>query len=56
VIVTLDNQEKEIREYPVAELRFKARRRADAIQINDKELKQLEELEKREGKSHINDD
>lgn len=55
VIVTLDNDEKEVREYPVADIRFKPRRKAEKVQI-DKELKKLEELEKREGKSHISDD
>ncbi len=56
VIVTLDNDEKEIREYPVSELRFKSRHRNDKVQINDKELKELEELERKEGQSHITDD
>ena len=56
VIVTLDGDEKEIREYPVAELRFKPKRRNDRMNIDDKELKELEELEKKEGKAHINDD
>jgi cell fate regulator YaaT (PSP1 superfamily) len=56
VVVTLDNDEKEIREYPVSELRFKPRRRYDRNDVNDKELKELEELERKEGKSHISDD
>jgi cell fate regulator YaaT (PSP1 superfamily) len=56
VLITLDNDEKEIREYPVSELRFKPRRRYDKNDVNDKELKELEELERKEGKSHINDD
>jgi cell fate regulator YaaT (PSP1 superfamily) len=56
VLVTLDNDEKEIREYPVSELKFKPRRHFDKNDVNDKELKELEELERKEGKSHINDD
>ncbi len=56
VVVTLDNDEKEIREYHVSDIRFKTRKRNDKIQINDKELQALEALEKKEGKSHINDD
>ncbi len=56
VVVTLDNDEKEIREYPVSELRFKARRRYEKNDVNDKELRELEELERKEGKSHISDD
>lgn len=56
VVVTLENDEKEIREYPVSELRFKLRHRNDRVNIDDKELKHLEELERREGKSHISDE
>ena len=56
VIVTLDGDEKEIREYPVAELKFKPKRKNDRMNIDDKELKELEELERKEGKAHINDD
>ena len=48
--------EKEIREYPVSELKFKLRRKNDKVQINDKELKELEELERKEGQSHITDE
>ena len=38
VIVTLDNDEKEIREYKVEDLRFKPKRRRDNNSINDDEL------------------
>jgi cell fate regulator YaaT (PSP1 superfamily) len=57
VIVTLDNEEKEIREYPVEELRFKPRRRKEKNKngAEDKELKALEALERKEGKSKLND-
>lgn len=58
VIVTLENEEKEIREYKVEELRFKPRRRKEKNNRNsaeDKELKQLEALERKEGKSKLND-
>ena len=57
VIVTLENEEKEIREYKVEELRFKPRRKKEKNknQVEDKELKELEELERREGKSKLND-
>ena len=55
VIVDVDD-EKELREYSVAELRFKPRRRKgnkkDAKQ-QDKELEQLEAMEKKEGKSKL---
>ncbi len=54
VIVTLDNDEKEVREYAVAELKFrKDRKRDHGKQEDDKELKALEAMEKKEGKSKI---
>lgn len=56
VIVTLDNDEKEVREYPVNELKFKTKRRDKNDHIDDKELKALEELERKEGNAHISDD
>ena len=55
VIVTLDNDEKEIREYKVEDLRFKPKRRRDNNSINDDELKALEALERKEGKSKLDD-
>lgn len=57
VIVTLENEEKEIREYKVDELRFRPRRkkeRGNKNQVDDKELKELEALEQKEGKSKLN--
>ena len=56
VIVTLDKDEKEIRDYRVSQLKFKSRRRREKLQVNDEELKALEALEKKEGKSKRNDD
>ena len=58
VIVTLENEEKEIREYKVEELKFRPRRKKEKNnkrRSEDKELKVLEELERREGKSRLND-
>lgn len=57
VIVTLENEEKEIREYKVEDLKFRPRRKKDKNknQVEDKELKELEELERKEGKSKLND-
>ena len=54
VIVTIKD-EKEIREYKVEQLKFKPRRRRDKNQITDAELKALEALEKKEGKSKLDD-
>lgn len=57
VIVTLEQEEKEIREYKVDELKFRPRRKKEKNnkhQIEDKELKELEALEQKEGKSKLN--
>jgi len=55
VIVEVDN-EKEMREYKASELRFRTKRRRGRNQnIDDAELKALEDLEKQEGKSKIDD-
>ena len=53
VIVTVNHDEKEIREYKVEQLRFKPRRRKKKADIEDAELKKLEALERQEGKSKI---
>lgn len=55
VVVTVDRDEKEIRDYKVEQLRFKPRRRKERMNVNDAELKALEALEKREGKSKLDD-
>ncbi len=49
------NDEKEIREYKVDELKFKPKRRRENLNINDDELKALEALEKQDGKSKFDD-
>ena len=54
VIVEL-NDEKEIRDYSVNELKFKPKRKKQKITISDEELKALEDLEKQEGKSKLDD-
>ena len=46
---------KEIKEYKVSELKFRKKKKFDHEKIDDQELKHLEELEKREGKSKFND-
>ena len=55
VIVTLDGDEKEIREYKVDELKFRPRHRKEKNDVADKELKKLEALERQEGKSKLDD-
>ena len=47
--------EKEIREYKVSELKFKPKRRREHLNISDAELKELEALERQEGKSKFDD-
>ncbi|MDO5425840.1 MAG: stage 0 sporulation family protein [Eubacteriales bacterium] len=53
VIVDIDD-EKEIREYEVDRLKFKPRRKKEKVSIEDKALKELEAMEKKEGKSKLN--
>ncbi len=48
VVVTLDGDVKEIREYHVDELHFRPKKRKDRVAMDD-ELKALEALEKKEG-------
>ncbi len=55
VIVTLENDEKEVRDYKVADLRFKPRKKKEKVTI-DEELRALELLEKKEGKSLLDDE
>lgn len=52
VIVTLENDDKEVREYKVEDLKFKPKRRKDHVKL-DKELKELEILESKDKKSRI---
>ena len=46
VVVTLDDDEKEIREYKVEELRFKPRKKKNAVKLTKEEMRELSELEK----------
>ncbi len=56
VIVTMDNDEKEVRDYGVDELKFKTGGPKGRIQAkHEKELKKLEAMEKREGMSKLDD-
>ena len=53
VIVTLENDEKEVREYKAEELSFRPRRKREKSSTDDAELKALEMLERRESKSNL---
>jgi cell fate regulator YaaT (PSP1 superfamily) len=57
VIVTVGHDEKDIREYKVSELKFKRNRRKHTGKddYSDAEIKALEELERKEGKSKLDD-
>ena len=55
VVVTVDRDEKEIREYKVEQLKFRPKHRRDRVNVNDAELKALEALERKEGKSKLDD-
>lgn len=56
VLVTLDNDEKDLKEYRVEELKFKVRhRRENNVNVSDAELRALEAMERREEKSKLDD-
>lgn len=56
VIVFLDDGEKEVREYRVDELKFRPNKPKNRIKDkHDKELKKLEAMKKKEGKSKLNE-
>ncbi len=62
VVVTVDKDEKEIRDYKVDQLKFKPRKKKSKgsdkqakADNSDAELKKLEALEKKEGKSKLDD-
>ena len=56
VIVTLDNDEKEIREYKASELRFKPKRKKKYVKLSKEELAQLKALEEKNGASKLDDE
>lgn len=57
VVVSLEDDEKEIREYKVEELKFKKRRKDNKMTAEElREVRELERLEKAEGKSKLNDE
>ena len=56
VVITLDNGDKDLKEYKIEDLKFKARKRKNnKIDYSDAEIRQLEELEHKEGKSRLDD-
>ncbi|MCI8742280.1 MAG: stage 0 sporulation family protein [Lachnospiraceae bacterium] len=55
VVVVVDKDEKEIREYKVDQLKFRPRRKKGKVNVDDSELKKLEALERKEGKSKLDE-
>lgn len=56
VVVKLDNDEKEVREYKVEDLKFKARRKKSEVRLSKEEMKELAALDNTKGESKLNDD
>ncbi len=55
VVVTLEDDEKEIREYKVNELKFRPKRKKNDIKLSKEEMRELSALEKGEGASKLDD-
>lgn len=56
VIVTLDNDEKEIREYKARELKFKSRRKKKDMRLSREEMAELKALEEKNAASKLDDE
>lgn len=50
VLVSVDDDEKDLREYKAADLKFKPRKKNDYVKVDD-ELRELEQLEEKENKA-----
>ena len=56
LIITLEDDTKEIEEYKIEELKFKPNKRRHDDKVSDEELKKLEALELKEGKSRLDEE
>ena len=56
VIVTLDKDEKEIREYKARELRFRPRRKKKDVRLSKEEMAELKALEEKNASSKLDDE
>lgn len=54
-VIVIKEDEKEIQEYKVEQLKFKRKVKKERVEITEKELKELEKLEKHEEKSKLED-
>ena len=55
VVVDLENDELEVREYKAAELKFTPRRTKKDSKLSKEEMAQLKGLEEKNGKSKLDD-
>ena len=53
VLVWVDKENREAKEYRPEDLKFRQKKRRDRDQVAEKELKELEDLEKKEGRSKL---
>ncbi len=56
VIVTLENDEKEIREYKARDLKFKPRRKKKDMRLSREEMAELKALEEKNAASKLDDE
>lgn len=56
VVVTLDNDEKEIREYKAGDLKFKPRRKKKDVKLSKEEMAELKALEEKNAASKLDDE
>lgn len=56
VVVTLDNDEKEIREYKASDIKFKPKRKKKEARLSKEEMAQLKALEEKSGASKLDDE
>ena len=54
-VIVDTGEEKEVREYPVQQLKFKGKRRRESERLSKEELKELAALEDKGGKSRLNE-
>ncbi len=55
VVVSLDNDEKEIREYDASELKFKPRKKKKGDKVSKEEIDELKDLEEKSGASKLDE-
>ena len=56
VLVTVNHDEKEIREYKASELRFRPKRKKKDVKLTREEMAELKALEEKNGASKLDDE